>query len=208
MRDLPVAAAARAERDAADPGRRVAHPGQRLGDLGGRLETRDHQAVRAQVEDPADPQALRGRDPHDGGGRRPLDGEQLGVELGLRAHAVLEVEQRPVEPGPSDQLGGGQGSEVDEGTDRGLAGEHPAAQVAARRQGLGIQVGHRSMMPDRDQPLRPRASTAQCSTRPSGWTAANVETRSITGQMWFGTTATTDPSAGDAPPPASDTTPW
>ena len=121
---------------------------------------------------------------------------------------MLEVDERPVEAGPADELGRDQGSEVDEGADRGLTRQHAPAQVAPRRQGLGIEVGHGPMMPDPDQPLRPRASTAQCSTRPSGWTAANVDTRSTTGQMWFGTTATTDPSAGGAPPPASDTTPW
>ena len=124
--------------------------------------------------------------------RRALDGEQLRVEVRLGAHAVLEVDQRPVEPDPRDELGGDDGPEVDEGADRRLAGEHPTAEVGARREpaagagGAGRRVGHGAMMPDRRQPLRPRASTGQRSTRPSGWTAANVETRSTTGQTWFG----------------------
>ena len=84
----------------ADPGRRVAHPGQRLGDLGGRLEARDHQPVGAEVERPADAQALGRRDAHHGGRRRALDRQQLGVEVGLGAHAVLEVDEGPVEARP------------------------------------------------------------------------------------------------------------
>ena len=164
MGDLAVAAAARPERHAPDPGRRIAHPGERLGDLGGGLEARDHQPVRAQVERPADPQPLGRRDPHDRGGRRALDGEQLGVEVGLGAHAVLEVDSAQSNPARATSSAATTEPRLTNAPIVGSPGQHAAAQVGARREGRDgggglIGVGHGPMMPDRGQPLRPRAST-------------------------------------------------
>ena len=60
----------------------------------------------------------------------------------------------------------------------------------------GSRLGHAPIMPTAGSAAPTRASTAQWSARPSVPTATNDDTRSTTGQMWLGTTATTSPIAG------------
>ena len=134
----PVARPAGDERDAAHAGRRIAHPGHAVARLGGGADLRQHHPVRAEVQRAVDAQALHGRHADEGRGRRRLDGEQLGVEVGDRAHAVLEVEDRPVVAGPGDQLGGGGRPEAHEHADGRLAREDAAPEVASRRDATSV----------------------------------------------------------------------
>ena len=83
----------------------IAHPGQRLAHrLGRGLQARDHQPVRAEVQDPADAHPLGRHDAHERRRRRGLDRHQLREEVRLGRHAVLEVHHDPVVAGPGDDL--------------------------------------------------------------------------------------------------------
>ena len=162
VRGLEEPAAAVGQRHAPDPGRWEAHPGQRLLHLGDRLEPGDHQPVGAHVQRPADAKPLRGGDPDERRRRRALDREQLGVEIRLRAHAVLEVHDQPVEARPGEQLRARERAEIGEGAEGDPTREHAAAEVGAGGQGRGgRQGGHAAMMPDcrcRREPTARRAA--------------------------------------------------
>ena len=148
---------------AADPRRRVAHPAHRLAHVGRGLETRDHQPVRAQVQYPAHAHPLGRHHAHDGGRGRGLDRHQLGEQVGLRRHAVLEVDEGPVVAGPGHDLRGDDRPEVDEQADGGLAGEHATPEVGAGRNGRGGGsgiVGHGRIMPQHVDGRRGRTVAA------------------------------------------------
>lgn len=57
-------------------------------------------------------------------------------------------------------------------------------------------------------PDRPRASTGHQPTTVPERVAMNVSRRSITGQTWFGMTATISPTSGRAAPGGTRTIPW
>jgi hypothetical protein len=106
VRHLAQATAPRQERHAPDAGRRIAQVRDRLLHLLDRFEPGHHDPGRAHVERPPDAQTLRRLGPHERRRAGGFEGMDRRDELGLGAEAVLEVDDRPVEPGPPHELRG------------------------------------------------------------------------------------------------------
>ncbi len=58
-------------------------------------------------------------------------------QVGLGQRAVLEIEERPVEAGPTQDLGRDRRGQPGEGAERHLAGEDTASQVGAWLERVG-----------------------------------------------------------------------
>ena len=121
-------------RHAPDPGRRVAHPGQRL------ARSRPPSRGAGSSARPRRGRAIR---PDPRSARRTATRTTAAVGVAWTAtswasrsvsvrHAVLEVDQRPVEARPRDDVGRDDRAEVERRADGRLAREDPAAEVRAR----------------------------------------------------------------------------
>ncbi len=156
MGDRALACAAGREGQAAHPVGREAHPAHRVGRLLDRFQARDHQALRPEIECSPDAQAGAFLDAHDGRGRGCLQCVDAGKQISLGQRAVLEIEDRPVEPSSPKDLGRDGGGEAGEGAERHLAGKDPASELSARLERVGRHGRPMVRQADRSSEARAR----------------------------------------------------
>ena len=170
MADRAHAGATGPQRNPALTDRRIPQIAQRGPDLVERLELREHDPGRAEVQCPADPQPLGGLWPDERGHRRRTDRVEQGQQVRLRGRPMLQVEHGPIEAGLATQLCRQRRRQIREDPDQRLA----AADARA-------QVGHDEMMPG---PIARRGPAARGSASPgnaSGPRSASSEASSSRG---------------------------